>query len=190
MAEIKSGGDIMGRFKNVVITMTILLVTSCIGQWGYLNDGLSQVNAKLGTKETTSKDSVGIFKLNKDYRRRDRILKIHVNWDTGKGGGITCCKHIDLPILTILLKENFINPEDRQNNAPSVIEIYRFMVKYPQVIAFGYAVSPRRDDYRISIEGIYVPANKVTEKMKKDFIKFCKDPDEIETDNDLYAWWD
>ncbi|OPZ88523.1 MAG: hypothetical protein BWY74_03105 [Firmicutes bacterium ADurb.Bin419] len=89
-----------------------------------------------------------------------------------------------------LLIQRFIDPEDCQNEAPSVKEIFGFMCKYPQVIAFGYAVSPKRKDYRVSIEGIYVPQEKVTLQLKEDFIKFCQNADELLTEDKLYAWWD
>ena len=65
-----------------------------------------------------------------------------------------------------------------------------FMKKQPDVTAHGYAVSPKRDDYRVTIEGLWVPEEFVTPAIKAAFVEFCKDADELESDGELNSWWD
>jgi hypothetical protein len=130
------------------------------------------------------------FTFNKDYRTRDRILGLNAEWGKDNSGGIARFEDLNVKTFETLLLEKYIDPEGSQNESPSAKEIFYFMVKYPQVLAYGYAVSPDRDDYRTTIEGLFVPSSEVTPQLKKDFEEFCEDADEIETDSDLYSWWD
>ena len=92
--------------------------------------------------------------LNKDIATRDKILFGKYRPNTYKFGGIRKFDNLDVETLGKLLEMNFADPEDRQNLAPSIQEIYEFMRKYPKYKAHGYAVSDEREDYRISIEGV------------------------------------
>jgi hypothetical protein len=92
--------------------------------------------------------------------------------------------------LEQLISNKFIDPEDQQNNSPRVKDIYNFMKNNPQVYAYGYAVSPKRKDYRVSIEGLVVNKKDVSEDLKQAFFDFCKTADEIHIDDGLVSWWD
>jgi hypothetical protein len=64
------------------------------------------------------------------------------------------------------------------------------MKNYPAVFAFGYAVTPKRRDYRVSIEGMAVNKEDITESLKAAFLVFCKDADELRTDEGLLGRWE
>ena len=92
--------------------------------------------------------------LNKDILTRDKMIFGKYRPNTYKFGGIRKFDNLDVETLGKLLEMNFADPEERQNLAPSIQEIYEFMRKYPKYKAHGYAVSDEREDYRISIEGV------------------------------------
>ena len=126
--------------------------------------------------------------LNKDQHTRDIILKIE---NQKFLGGI--CRYINLTVerLEELIKNNFIDLDEKQNSAPTVREFYEFMKKYPCVRAHGYAVDKSRSDYRVSIEGLHFTAHSITKELQLDFMKLCRKADELTcTDEKLYSWWD
>lgn len=130
------------------------------------------------------------FQMNKDYQRRDALLGIAPDWQK-EPGGVSPLEHINLKTLELLFSEKFIDPEDRLNNhAPSAKKFLAFMQSHPNVLAHGYAVSPIRKDYRITVEGLRVYPSYVTQELKIAFFEFCKDADEIDTENGLWCWWD
>lgn len=131
------------------------------------------------------------FSLNTNWKRRDEILGIDVKWDSEPGGTVLLDK-IDLPTLEQLFRERFIDPSERQNDedAPSAQELLFFIQKHPETMAHGYAVSPSRSDYRITIDGLSVQPSFATKELKLAFMEFCKDADELEVENRLWAWWD
>jgi hypothetical protein len=51
-------------------------------------------------------------------------------------------------------------------------------------------VSPKRKDYRGSIDSIYIPEGKFDLKTKEEFIKSFEKADILKTESKLYAWWD
>lgn len=109
-----------------------------------------------------------------------------MDWQNDKTFGIKRFEEIDIKILETLLVQKYINPSDSQNASPTAKEFFQFMCEYPSVKSYGYAVSPERDDYRITIEGIYVLNKDITPSLKKDFMKFCESADEISTDYSLF----
>lgn len=126
--------------------------------------------------------------LNKDQETRDKILGLLPG--SYYAGGTERVRQITLVQLEELIKNNFISLDDQQNSAPTVNEFYEFMKDHPEFTAHGYAVDKRRDDYRVSIEGIqfYGPSG-MTAML--DFIKLCRYADEfVCTPHKLYAWWD
>lgn len=129
------------------------------------------------------------FKYNKDYHLRDSIVGIEFDW-TNKQNDIAYFANLDVRTLEKLITNDFIDPNDAQNEAPDVRDIFKFMSNYPQVLASGYLVGPNRDDYRISIDGLKVPNKYVSAEVKSQFLKFCSNADELDKDHDLMSWWD
>lgn len=134
-----------------------------------------------------------MFEYNKNAKERDKFLF----GDGGKTeryklGGICRIPRMAAADIKYLLEEKYADPEERQNFSPTIKEFYDFLVSHPDFYAFGYAVSPQREDYRISIEGVRCDKDiKVSELI--DFVHFAKDADESGFDtsaNSYYAWWD
>lgn len=131
------------------------------------------------------------FHYNLDYENRDNLLKLDVNWED-KMNRVVKFEPIRKDTLESLINQKFINPEDRQNESPTVIEMLEFMRKYPVVFVYGYAVTPKRRDYRVSLEGMAVNQEDVTDELKEAFLEFCRTATEVHTEgvNGLLSWWD
>jgi len=134
-------------------------------------------------------DTTTSFTFNKDYKKRDELLGIQPNW-TDQSGGLEYVETITIDQLEKLLTERFINPNEYQNESPTTRKFYEFMNTFPVVTAHGYAISPERDDYRVTIEGLYVNESYVTSELKTKFRELCKDADEYYDQGELYSWWD
>jgi hypothetical protein len=52
----------------------------------------------------------------------------------------------------------------------------------------GYAVSPDREDYRVSLESVY--ATEIDDALRSDALDFCVDADAVETGDHLECFWD
>lgn len=127
--------------------------------------------------------------LNKDSKRRDEILGIKEWVDMG---GIMRIECITIDQMRELIDNDFLDLEEKQNFAPRIKYIYEFMKKYPDFEAHGYAVSPNRDDYRVSIEGVRLK-RKATKEEYKEFRLLFEAADEISAINGeagLFCWFD
>ena len=160
------------KFKLGVITLPELVTTPYLPK--------AEINKVFNKKR---------FVPNLDYKLRDEILKIDFDWET-EPHNVIHFNHIDVVKIEILFLNRYLNPASAQNESPFAREFFEFMCQYPQTLAHGYAVSPLRKDYRITLEGIYVPEEKVNENLKRDFLKFCQKADELAMEGSLYAWWD
>lgn len=135
--------------------------------------------------------------LNKDSKERDMILfGKELDWVDGNvPGGETFCGHsrfekLSLEKLKELRDKCFLYLDDQQNNAPTIEQFIEFMEKFPDVTAHGYAISPRRDDYRISIEGLEY-TGRCGKAMQLEFTKLCRKADVFTaTDSHIYCWFD
>ena len=128
------------------------------------------------------------MELNHDDKRRCEIMRIArpVNYM----GGCYRFEGLTLDQLNLLLDEGFIDPEERQNDAPTTIEFKSFLEAYPDATIHGYIISPNRDDYRISIEGAEYNGD-VSKEMMIDFIEMFRFADDFTvSDNCLYCWFD
>jgi len=104
-------------------------------------------------------------------------------------GGTESFDNMDVNTLGLLIEEGYADPEMEQNGSPTTKEFYNFMLKHPDIKAHGYAVSPDRDDYRMTIEGL---SGEHTEDMEtiNDFVNLCRWADECSIEDRLYSWWD
>lgn len=104
-------------------------------------------------------------------------------------GGIKHFDALNANDIEWLMQNGFLNANEGQNKSPSTIEFLEFLKKYPHYVAFGYAVSPDRFDYGITITGIK-SAKTTNDKIEMDdFAKFGKNADEFRTAPPR-AWWD
>jgi hypothetical protein len=127
--------------------------------------------------------------LNKDWKRRDEII----NGGRGKRDGGYDVYHFEgmtLKTLKLLFKENFIDPNEQQNCAPSCGTILKFMEANKRFTCHGYVVSPERSDYRVSIEGVEL-TKKPTVADKDNFVETFRMADEFTcNENGCYCWYD
>ena len=56
--------------------------------------------------------------------------------------------------LHALLKKKYADPDERQNSAPDIATIFRFLQEHPNFTCHGYIVTPKRSDCRVSVEGV------------------------------------
>lgn len=128
-------------------------------------------------------------RLNKDEKQRDLI--IFGNYDTKYyPGGVRYFKNLSLDKLEQLIDGNFISLSERQNNAPSVKEIYEFMKQYPGYTAHGYTVSVMRDDYRVSLEGVFKDCGASSMQEFDEFTELFNCADDFLTGTIMYCWFD
>jgi len=127
------------------------------------------------------------FDFNRDQKRRDKLFGIQepkTDYVSYRG--------LDVKTLKILLDENFADPDERQNEAPSVEEFYDFLSEYPEFTVHGYTIGLERDDYRVSIEGGEGEAK--SDQALQAFIDRFKYADEFEVevsdDRYCYCWYD
>lgn len=127
--------------------------------------------------------------LNLDYKARNEII-FGKHDDEKWIGGVRHFDNLTLSQLESLIKNNFIDLEDRQNYSPTAEEFLNFMQIHPDVTVHGYAVSHDRKDYRVSIEGLSF-RGEVCDNLLFDFIHLCRLADEfVANRTELYSWWD
>jgi len=128
--------------------------------------------------------------LNRDIETRDKLIyrKYRPNFYT-QGGGIRHFTDLDAKTLQELVDMNFADPEDKQNDSPTLGEILEFLKKYPAYTAHGYSVSAERPDYRVSIEGVEkgIPSESVQEFQ--DYMALFRNADEF-SNTTMYCWFD
>ncbi len=135
-------------------------------------------------------EGIGEMNLNKQkVNNRDMIL-FNEPYDAKKYnmGGIRKIESISFEDYVDLLRVGAIDPEDRQNSAPTAEEIMKFVGAHPNFYAFGYAVSPLRDDCRVSIEGVICTEEYSLEDVW-DFFEVFQYPDELTIQKGLLRCW-
>ena len=133
--------------------------------------------------------------MNKDYKRRDEILFGEYRPERYYLGG---CAHADVPyeVVEKLYNEGFIDPDENQNSSPTTAEFINAGIGYEDKIEFEiYAISPERDDYRITIEGVNVWIPYGDNDALCSFVEGFHYADEFslctyEEGFHLRAWWD
>jgi hypothetical protein len=131
-----------------------------------------------------------------DHKQRDLILKGFFD-EKDYFGGTRRFSKLPLQLLELLVAENHADEEDYQNNAPTIRDLITFAKQMKdkgfEFQFHGYAISPDRDDYRISIDGISIKYyfdnyNYINIKAIKNFFKNADEKNEDE--GYLYFWYD
>lgn len=116
------------------------------------------------------------------------IFGDEVKWE--RANDIKYIEELSIEQLKALEKEGLLDLEDSQNCSPTIKEFMEFMEEYPQVKAHGYIVSPKRDDCRISLEGLICNEN-ITDELLFQFANGFHSADEFEISKEfLRVWWD
>lgn len=105
-------------------------------------------------------------------------------------GGINRFSGADISIIKDFLSEGLLDPNDAQNNAPSIKEIIDFSEKegISDFKVGGYVVVPSRDDSRISIDDVEF---NFEDSLQDEVEKFLEIADEKSIENNhASAWWD
>lgn len=129
--------------------------------------------------------------LDPDFAERDQLLfGRRVNWADDASGGIEPFEWVSVETLKELVAKNYADPHDAQNESPTLGKYIRFMERFPEVRAHGYAVSPEREDYRVTVEGLqYV--GEVGDELRREFSTLCGRADDfVCTDEELFCWYD
>lgn len=126
--------------------------------------------------------------LNRNVARRDELLDSFCSFSSM--GGMQRFAKLDVFTLESLVNEGFADPTDAQNSAPTLGDILNFMKQHPGFTCHGYAVDAKREDYRISIEGVDYQGNPTIEQIVA-FVKLFRFADELVIEEDeLYCWFD
>ncbi|MFD1374096.1 hypothetical protein [Actinoplanes sichuanensis] len=130
------------------------------------------------------------FPYNRDAAARDRLLPFLDLLGNGETftGGAGFFGPMDAAGLAELLDGEWLDPDDRQNLAPSAWDIFQFVCDHPGTHAQGYAISPDREDYRISLETIWAP--EIDDALRADALAFCVGTEALETTDELECFWD
>ncbi len=128
--------------------------------------------------------------LNLNYKERDRLLFGQtIDWAT-EPASVKRFSGAKIETLKDLLDQSFAHPNESQNESPTFADFLAFVEKYPFVTAHGYAVSPFRDDYRVTVEGLEF-TGVVSEEVQRDFERMNDSADEfICTSERLFCWFD
>lgn len=133
-----------------------------------------------------------MYKYSKDEEIRDKI--IFGEYDKTKYmGGIRRYSNLDVATLNYLIAMGFADPQDKQNEAPTIEEFLQFLEKHPKFTAHGYVVSSEREDYRLSVEGVQCETmgDVLDVNDVADFGDMFHDADEFEvTPTFAWCWYD
>lgn len=138
---------------------------------------------------------------NKDVQTRDQIIKANSDfYDESFEGGIKHFKRLKPAALYKLIDQQFADPDDYQNMAPTIQEFLEFAQKYPELkpTFSGYAVESKRDDYRVSIDEIVLENPVINSRSTLiAFAELTRNSDDIidyadnkTNDNAIGIWWD
>jgi hypothetical protein len=123
--------------------------------------------------------------MNCNAEGRDVYLGID---STKGGGGVVHFDAMTYEQAQHCLDKGWMDPEYTQNDSPTNAEMVEFVKKNPAFVLHGYVVSTKRDDVRISIEGVRA-AKKTTAKQRGAFVDMFRCADEFQLDPPR-AWYD
>lgn len=132
--------------------------------------------------------------LNKDAYSRD--ILIFGGYDEEKYLGGVRYFSTTPSLIKKLVELGFANPDERQNDSPSIQEFLDYVTGEEDKVLFKcYAVSPRRSDYRVNIEGVSIIIPHDNYNLVSYFVETFRDADEFSFEHDgeeyyLEAWWD
>lgn len=130
---------------------------------------------------------------NKDQTTRDALMQPYCSTgkyptDLSKPYDIASFEGLPLKVLKQLLKLRFADPDETQNDSPSILEFVEYLKANKDATVHGYIVSMDRPDYRVSIEGLHQPSG--DKKSIVNFVEFNRGADELDISGVLRSWWD
>ena len=147
-------------------------------------------------KEVMKEDFVAKYKYNTDHIERERIIFDRKYDEKNYPGGISYFK-LSYEKLRKLADFGHIDPNGKKGNSPTALYIIEFLEEmhslgFPGWSASGYAVSKRRQDYRITIDGVdMIRSFPITEQERKMVSERFKDADDLYIgDFAVWVWYD
>ena len=128
----------------------------------------------------------------KQFDERDKILEPYFDTTYCKDwfGGLMYIKNVPASVIRELIDKGLADPEDCQNSAPSLEEMCEFCEKHPTYTIHGYVVGRRRDDARVTAEGIESDDMDLDDLQDLLIFRFADDFD-IDTKNrSFFCWYD
>jgi hypothetical protein len=126
----------------------------------------------------------------KNAKKRDEILAPFTTESMTNGlGGVYHFTGVTAAVAAELLRLRFLDPKERQNDAPEAKDMIRFINEHPGFTLHGYAVVPERDDYRVTFEGVEFKG-KYSESYLKDFVHMFRDANDLIIEGGLFCWYD
>ena len=117
-----------------------------------------------------------MFILNRDDVLRQSIMGVDARYEMG---GTERFEGMTLEVLNELVRNNFVDLAHSFNESPTVSYFKNFMEQYPNegLTAHGFLISPEREDYHVSIEGL--EASSTNADFIFDFAKTFNNADEL-----------
>ena len=126
-----------------------------------------------------------------DAKKRDAVIFQDGYKESEYLGGVRHYSGLNLKDLNKLIKLGYADLDEEQNFAPTIGEFRQFMEEHHGYTAHGYVVSPNRDDFRVSIEGIEKDTGYETAEELEDFISMFRHADEFNVSKTgMYCWYD
>lgn len=136
----------------------------------------------------------------KKANERDRIIWWEDFNENEYSGGTRGFTHISVDTAQLLIDRGYLDPEDHQNFSPTAREIINFIRcstnPYDWWLS-GYAVSPARDDFRVTIDSFGIKEGvRLDNEDAVAFVRFARYADEFCFDMEgskaivAEAWWD
>jgi len=121
--------------------------------------------------------------------KRKELLKPFMKHDYDYGGQIYYFANLPLSVLQELIEADLMGDMGPWNDCPGNAAFQVFMHSHPNFTAHGYAIDFKRDDHRITIEGL-----EGTELSSSDIVDFANAfgaADEFECSNfKARCWYD
>ena len=127
-----------------------------------------------------------MFNLNRGDALRQSILGVEARYEIG---GTERFEGMTLKVINELVRNNFLDLAHSFNNSPTMGYFKNFMEKYPNegLTAHGYQISPEREDYDVSIEGL--EASSTNAGFISDFAKTFSNADELDSECGKQRCW-
>jgi len=123
----------------------------------------------------------------KNWKKRNKLIApftkagvIDADEDHVRFEGLT------VEVLEKLIKLKFADPEETQNDSPSIAEFLAYMKEH-EATAEGYIICAARGDYRVSVEGVSQKATDL--QSRKVFFNTFSRADELDVFDDIMRCW-
>jgi hypothetical protein len=127
-------------------------------------------------------------KFNPDWEKRNKIVAPFTKSGVIDGDqDHVSFEGMPVTVLKQLVKLKFADPEETQNESPSIKEFIEFMEANLECTAHGYIICHKRGDYRVSVEGIEQRPSDLA--SRRNFFDTFRHADELDVFDDVMRCW-